>query len=162
MSKPPTPELDTPKTPPAPTPDKLPTPKPDTSTLLSAPGTPKAKPAPTLPSAKDTGDVLPQSRDTSESKPTASHGVFAHRIIAPDHKPVPMPEPTTPLMQNSKKTTTPTQKPSHTSAKRASDKRSRIKCRYWFVPKTKMTKGIISWVIPTHPWQCHRYDAPTP
>ncbi|KAE9277577.1 hypothetical protein PR003_g28753 [Phytophthora rubi] len=124
MSKPPTPELDTPKTPPAPTPDKLPTPKPDTSTLLSAPGTPKAKPAPTLPSAKDTGDVLPQSRDTSESKPTASHGVFAHRIIAPDHKPVPMPEPTTPLMQNSKKTTTPTQKPSHTSAKRASDKRS--------------------------------------
>ncbi|KAE8890570.1 hypothetical protein PF003_g25147 [Phytophthora fragariae] len=54
MSKLPTPELDTPKTPPAPTPDKLPTPKPDTSTLLSAPGTPKAKPAPTLPSAKDT------------------------------------------------------------------------------------------------------------
>ncbi|KAE9030814.1 hypothetical protein PR003_g11864 [Phytophthora rubi] len=56
--------------------------------------------------------------DTSEAKPTECHGVLTHRTTAPNPKQAPMPEPNTPPMQNPKKAKTPTQKPSHTSAKR--------------------------------------------
>ncbi|KAE8984946.1 hypothetical protein PF011_g20581 [Phytophthora fragariae] len=99
--KPTPPQAQQPK-PPAPTP--TPTPKPDTPTLPPAlqPDTPKAPTAVT--------------QDTSESKPTTCHG-------APDSKQAPMPKPTAPRVQNPKKPTTPTQKPGHTSAKRASCKR---------------------------------------
>ncbi|KAE9099998.1 hypothetical protein PF007_g15679 [Phytophthora fragariae] len=116
----PSPKPDTPTPKPPPTPDKptptqaqqlkppaatlTPTPKPDTPTLPPAlkPDTPKAPTAVT--------------QDTSESKPTTCHG-------APDSKQAPMPKPTAPRVQNPKKPTTPTQKPGHTSAKRASCKR---------------------------------------
>ncbi|KAE9332158.1 hypothetical protein PF008_g15075 [Phytophthora fragariae] len=116
----PTPKPDTPTPKPPPTTDKptptqaqqlklpaatlTPTPKPDTPTLPPAlkPDTPKAPTAVT--------------QDTSESKPTTCHG-------APDSKQAPMPKPTAPRVQNPKKPTTPTQKPGHTSAKRASCKR---------------------------------------
>ncbi|KAE8996208.1 hypothetical protein PR003_g17701 [Phytophthora rubi] len=80
-------------------------PKPPAPTL-----TPTPKPAPDTP--KTPPAVTP---DTSESKPTKCHG-------APDPKQAPMPEPTTSPVQNPKKPTTPTQKPGHISAKRASGK----------------------------------------
>ncbi|KAE8886072.1 hypothetical protein PF002_g2880 [Phytophthora fragariae] len=56
--------------------------------------------------------------DTSEAKPTECYGVLTHRTTAPNPKQALMPEPNTPPMQNPKKAKTPTQKPSHTSAKR--------------------------------------------
>ncbi|KAE9347001.1 hypothetical protein PF008_g8024 [Phytophthora fragariae] len=95
----PMPDQPTPK-PPAPTQ----TPKPDQPTLTQTPkpDTPKIPPA-----------VTP---DTSESKSTKCHG-------APDPKQALMQEPTMPPVQNPKKATTPTQKPSYTSAKRSSHKR---------------------------------------
>ncbi|KAE9351260.1 hypothetical protein PF008_g6029 [Phytophthora fragariae] len=110
-----TPMPDTPKTPPAPTP----TPKPDSPKTLptvtpeklptAMPDTPKTPPA-----------VTP---DTSKSKPTECHVVLTHRITTSDPKQAPMQELTMSPVQNPKKATTPTQKPSHTLVKRASHKR---------------------------------------
>ncbi|KAE9348608.1 hypothetical protein PR003_g6320 [Phytophthora rubi] len=71
---------------------------------------------PTLPPAPDTPKTPPTvTPDTSEPKPTKCHG-------APDPKQAPMPEPATSRVQKPKKPTTPTQKPYHTSAKRAISK----------------------------------------
>ncbi|KAE9001110.1 hypothetical protein PR003_g19786 [Phytophthora rubi] len=90
-----------------PKPDQ-PTPKPPAPTLTPTPKTDKPTPKP------DTPKIPPAvTPGTSESKPTKCHG-------APDPKQAPMQEPTMPPVQNPKKATTPIQKPSHTSAKRAS------------------------------------------
>ncbi|KAE9306124.1 hypothetical protein PR003_g21320 [Phytophthora rubi] len=94
-------------------------------TPTPAPDTPKTPPAPTSDKPAQPPALMssPQSGHTLDSKRTASHGVLAHGTEAPEAKPVSMPEPTTLPVQKSKKTPTPTQNPSHTSAKRASGKR---------------------------------------